>query len=169
MMPGQNTEHTAQSTARELITEIIGDSVFHALGLKESLRDERIALESQDTDELQSAVSIKSEFVERLGRLDRRRRDLCESSGFPDGADQMDRMTDWCDEDSIVQNGWSQLMEIVSDCNALNLTNGAIIRARQQMFEANLGVLRGADVNPNTYQREGQENVAMNQRSLAQA
>ncbi|NNC77768.1 MAG: flagellar protein FlgN [Woeseiaceae bacterium] len=161
--------NSGRSDAREHISEIIGDCVFHALGLKEALRDERLALESQDADELQLAVSLKSEFIEKLSRLDRRRRALCESAGFPNGAGQMDHMTEWCDKNSVVRNSWSHLMEIVSECNAMNLTNGAIIRARQQMVEANLGVLRGADINPNTYQREGHDNVAMNQRSLAQA
>lgn len=163
------TSVVSASVAREQITGIIGDCVFQALGLKESLRDERSALETQDTEALHAAVAIKSDFVDKLSRLDRRRRALCESAGFKDGAGQMDRMTIWCDDESLIQNCWSHLMEIVSDCNALNLTNGAIIRARQQMVESNLGVLRGADINPDTYKREGHENVAMNQRSLAQA
>lgn len=165
----QPVPDVAASVAREQITDIIGDCVFQALGLKESLHDERSALETQDTDALHAAVAIKSDFVEKLSRLDCRRRAMCESAGFEDGAGQMDRMTDWCDDESVIQNSWSHLMKIVADCNALNLTNGAIIRARQQMVESNLGVLRGAEMNTDTYKREGHENVAMNQRSLAQA
>lgn len=155
--------------ARKRLAEIIGECVYQALGLKESLKVERAALETQDTDALHDAVSSKSTIVQSLSLLETERLKLCEAAGFAHGSDQMDQMTDWCDDESLVRNGWSHLMEIVSDCNALNLTNGAIIRARQQMIESNLGVLRGTEVDPDTYHREGRDNAAMNQRSLAQA
>ena len=155
--------------ARNRLTDIIGECVFQALGLRESLQHERSALETQDTDALHDAVTTKSTIVQSLSLLESQRLELCKAAGFADGSDQMDQMTDWCDDESVVRNGWSHLMEIVSECNALNLTNGAIIRARQQMVESNLGVLRGAELEPDTYHREGRDNAAMNQRSLAQA
>ncbi len=155
--------------ARNRLAEIIGECVFQALGLKESLKNERAALETQDTDALHDAVSTKSTIVQSLSQLESERLKLCEAAGFAAGIGQMDDLTDWCDEQSVVRNGWTHLMDIVSECNALNLTNGAIIHARQQMIENNLGVLRGAELNPDTYHREGRDNAAMNQRSLAQA
>jgi flagella synthesis protein FlgN len=168
-MKNQLSSGPSAIEARNKISEIIGECVYQALGLKESLRDERAALETQDMTALHAAVSTKGEFVQSLSQLENQRRQLCDAAGFAGDSEQMDHLTQWCDEDSVIQNGWSHLMEIVSDCNALNLTNGAIIRARQQMVEANLGVLRGTDAHPDTYQREGRENAAMNQRSLAQA
>lgn len=155
--------------ARSQIVDVIGECVYHALGLKESLRHERVALEEQDTDALHSAVDTKSRCVEKMADLDEQRRALCETSGFHAGPEQMIEMSLWCDEDSVVYKAWSQLMEIAADCNALNLTNGAIIRMRNQMVESNLAVLRGANTNPDTYKREGRDIAAMNQRSLAQA
>jgi len=155
--------------ARSQIVDVIGECVYHALGLKESLRHERVALEEQDTDALHSAVDTKSRCVEKMADLDEKRRALCETSGFHAGPEQMIEMSLWCDEDSVVYKAWSQLMEIAADCNALNLTNGAIIRMRNQMVESNLAVLRGANTNPDTYKREGRDIAAMNQRSLAQA
>lgn len=155
--------------ARTRLAELIGECVFQALGLRESLKNERAALETQDTDSLHNAVSTKSTIVQSLSLLESERMKLCEAAGFAAGTGQMDQMTDWCDEQSVVRNGWTHLMDIVSECNALNLTNGAIIHARQQMVESNLGVLRGAEPDPDTYHREGRDNAAMNQRSLAQA
>ena len=155
--------------ARTRLSEIIGECVFQALGLRESLQHERAALETRDTDALHDAVSTKSTIVRSLSLLESQRLELCEAAGFAHGSNQMDQMTDWCDDESVLRNGWSHLMDIVSECNALNLTNGAIIHARQQMVESNLGVLRGAEQDPDTYHREGRDNAAMNQRSLAQA
>lgn len=155
--------------ARDRLAEIIGECVLKALGLKESLQHERTALESQDTGALHDAVSTKSTIIQSLSLLESQRLELCEAAGFANGSEQMNEMTEWCDNESVIRNGWSHLMDIVSECNALNLTNGAIIRARQQMVESNLGVLRGAELDPDTYRREGRENAAMTQRSLAQA
>ena len=168
-MTGGPQSRPSPSETRDRLVELIGESVFQALSLKESLRNERAALETQDADALLEAVSAKGSLVESLTALENRRVSLCEAAGFANGVDQMDQVSHWCDRQSRIRNGWSQLMEIVSDCNALNLTNGAIIHARAQMVESNLGVLRGTALEPDTYHREGRDNAAMNRRSLAQA
>lgn len=155
--------------ARARIVEVVGESVYHALGLKETLEVERTALESQDTESLYQAVAAKGECVGKLKQLEKRRAELCEASGFGNGPQQMEHMSEWCDEDSVVANCWSHLMSIAADCNALNMTNGAIIHVRQQQIESNLAVLRGADYNPDTYARSGAESAGLAQRSLAQA
>lgn len=162
----------ARSTPTEVrsrIVELVGESVYHALGLKESLEDERTALETQDPDALHDAVSVKGEYIGKLRALENTRAAFCEASGFHRGPLQMKELSDWCDENSVVANCWSHLMVIASDCNALNITNGAIIRVRQQQIESNLAVLRGADHNPDTYARDGAEPAGLAQRSLAQA
>lgn len=155
--------------ARRQILDMLGDSVMHALGLKETLHSERRALEEQDTDALSELVQTKSDCVEKLSKLEQRRQQLCEAAGFMAGLEQMDQLVDWCDENSAISKCWLQLMEIAADCNALNMTNGAIIRMRSQMVDSSLAVLRGTDPNQNTYQRQGQDAAARNQRSLAEA
>lgn len=156
-------------TAREQIVEVLGDSVYQALGLKESLECERRALEADDTEALNEAVAAKSDCIARLGELERRRQTLCEASGFPLGPEQMAELADWCDEDGRILGCWSHLMQIATDCNALNQTNGAIIAVRSQMLGQSIAVLRGVDPNPDTYAREGRSGAATNQRSLAEA
>ena len=155
--------------ARERIVEVVGECVYHALGLKETLEIERSALEAEDAQALHDAVTIKSECIVKLRELDKQRRALCEASGFDTGPQQMEQMSAWCDEDSVVANCWSHFMTIAADCNALNMTNGAIIRVRQQQIETNLAVLRGADPVPDTYACGRAEAVGHAPRSLAQA
>ena len=154
---------------RAQIIDLLGESVLHALGLKETLQNERRALEEQDIDELDQVVATKSDCVSKLQQLESRRQALCEASGFHPGPDQMEQLVDWCDEDSTITRCWSQLMDIAAECNALNLTNGAIIQMRSQMMASNLAVLRGADPEPDTYERQGRDAAATNQRSLAEA
>lgn len=126
-------------------------------------------LEAQDTEGLQQAVTTKGSCVDKLKTLENQRSALCLAAGFENGHSQMEELTEWCDEDLIIRNCWDQLIEVASECNALNLSNGAIIRARQQHFEINLAVLRGTDQDTKTYFRSGNSGPAMNQRSLAEA
>ena len=86
-------------SARKRIVEIIGNSVYHALGLKESLADEHAALEQQDMDELRAAVDNKSRCTAALQTLEQQRNDFCVAAGFAKGHEQMEQLTAWCDED----------------------------------------------------------------------
>lgn len=156
------------SEARERMSAVLGQSVYHALGLKELLAEERNALELKDADALEQTVESKGRCIDKLQALEKDRAALCEASGFPSGPEQMQAMTDWCDENSVVANGWSQLMDVAAECSQLNLANGAVIRLRQQHTEAGLAVLRGTDQDPATYARTGSEQASRLNRSLAE-
>lgn len=155
--------------ARTQIADLIGASVFEALGLKEALQDERRALEAQDVDSLNAVVDTKSTCVDKLRQLDDKRVALCEQWGFENGPHQMTALIEWCDEDQLVSSRWEQLMTLAAEGNALNMTNGAIIRLRQQQFESSLSVLRGGTPGTDTYGRNGGDTGEFNRRSLAEA
>jgi len=156
-------------SARKQIVEIIGNSVYHALGLKESLADEHTALQQQDMDALRLAVDNKSSCVAALQTLEQRRAEFCVTAGFMSGPAQMEQLAEWCDEDSVVANCWQHLLDIAVECNAMNMTNGAIIRSRQQQIEAGLAVIRGGTQEPGVYGRSGRGPSGPSQRSLAEA
>lgn len=154
---------------RAQVSDLLGTSVLHALGLKESLAAEKAALETQDIDALNEAVANKSRCVTELQSLDSERTTLCAEAGFEKGPDQMDKVMQWCDTDSIIANCWNHLMQLAAECNALNMTNGAIIRARQHQIHANLSVLRGQPPEADTYGREAGGAASNPRRSLAEA
>ena len=91
--------HPTPENARKQIVEIIGNSVYHALGLKESLQDEFAALEAQDMDALRVAVDNKSSCVAALQTLEQQRKDFCIGAGFESGPEQMEQLAEWCDEE----------------------------------------------------------------------
>lgn len=157
------------TSTRKHIVNVLGESVFQALGLLETLKDERTALESQDDTALLEAVTAKSHCVGELRELESKRRHICEAIGFASGPFQMEELSAWCDEDSVIKNSWDQLMEIAAECNAQNLANGSVIRIRQNHIEANLAVLRGSASESDTYHRHGNNHHAMIQRSIAEA
>jgi flagellar biosynthesis/type III secretory pathway chaperone len=155
--------------ARSQLVELIGESVYHALGLKESLEEERKALEAQDMEALNAAVESKSVCVANLQGLDNKRLALCAAWGFGDSPEQMQELIEWCDDSDLVTNRWEHLMILAAEGSALNMTNGAIIRLRQQQFESSLSVLRGVKPRPNTYGRNGEASGDYSRSSLAQA
>ena len=163
-MPAPDT-----ATARKQIVEIIGDGVYHALGLLETLRDEHTALEQQDLTALRAAVDHKGKCVEELRGMEEARQRLCVDAGFPDGPDQMVHMLAWCDEESVVANCWQHLMDIATECNTLNVTNGAIIHSRRQQIDAGIAVIRGGKPETDTYGRSGRGAQSHTLRPLAEA
>lgn len=151
------------------MADILGDSVYHALGLKETLDDERKALEAQDAGALLAILEQKELCVRELRKLDEQRSELCAAAGFPAGPEQMDGMLEWCDDNDAVANTWQHLMEIATECNSRNLTNGSIIRGRKQQIDAGLAVVRGGASNVDTYSRNGMEPSGASLRPIAEA
>lgn len=143
--------------------------MLHALSLEETLEEERQALEAQDSEALDVAVASKSKCVADLGGVDEKRKKLCIAAGFPDEAEQMQKLIAWCDEHSIVANSWQKLLDTVSRCDATNMTNGAIIRSRKQHIDSSISIIRGEQPNTSIYNRSGQEPQRNSLRSIAEA
>jgi len=161
--------HTTPDEARSQILDVVGESVAQAHVLKKLLEDEHTALETQDIDALDAIVGQKSACSNDLQALDQKRDRLCQQWGFAAGANQMQQLIDWCDKGQIVSDYWDELVDIAAAGRTLNLTNGAIIRVRQQHFESSLSVLRGAAPGSDTYGRNGEESGDFSRRSLAEA
>ena len=130
---------------------------------------EREALETQDLDALSAIVGQKTACADKLNVLDRKRAALLQDWGFSDSADPMQDLIQWCDDNDVVGDRWAELMTVAAEGNNLNLTNGAIIRVRQQHFESSLSVLRGVSPGSDTYGRNGEESGDLSRRSLAEA
>ena len=160
---------TSARTARERFVELIDKSVYHAVGLKTSLESERQALEDGDTGSLFAALDSKARCADELQSLEEMRLALCSQLGFEHGPSQMQHAIEWCDQDYVVANGWQHLMDVASECRALNLTNGAIIRGRKSQIESGLAVLRGSAADNATYERGRPMSPALPPRSLAEA
>ncbi|MEM8682558.1 MAG: flagellar protein FlgN [Pseudomonadota bacterium] len=156
-------------SARAQIVEILGCSIFHAKGLKESLGSEKDALATQDMDALMAAIEDKGTQVRELQVLDVKRGELCRESGFADGPEQMDRFTDWCDRDAEIARSWNQLLELADECNTLNLSNGAVIRVRRQQVDDGLSIIRGQALGAPTYGKNGVNRDGLAQRAIAEA
>ena len=164
-----NSVSIQTSDAREQATEILDRCVFHATQLRECLKEEHNALASQDLDALMTAIEDKGVCVRELQKFEAQRAALCSASGFPDGPAQMADFSAWCDDESLIERSWDELLEIAAECNSLNLANGAFIRMRRQHVDSGIAVLRGIDPASPTYDRHGGARDGLGNRSIAEA
>ena len=155
--------------ARNRVRDLLDDTVNQAQTLQAILTDERVALEAQDPDTLGGTVDNKTACIDKLRQLDEQRCGLCRDFGFADGPEQMNELIAWCDEADQVRLRWNRLMVVAAESAAMNLTNGAIIRIRQQQFEAGLNVLRGMTPGMDTYSHNGTTSGDLGHRALAEA
>ncbi len=154
-----------QATRNDMLA-VLEDSVREAIGLKETLVEERSALTGQDLDALELAATSKGIKVDRLKSLEAERGAILERAGFAPG--QMSDLAAWCGDDADITSRWDHLVALASECSSLNLTNGSIIRGRQGQLGQRLMILRGTTQGPGTYGIDGNESGG-SARPLAEA
>ena len=159
----------AVETARNQVLSLLKDTLAAAEALTAVLADERSALEAEERRALLAAVERKSSCIDRMRDLDVRRAELCVAFGFADNSRPMDDLIDWCDADGSIRSAWNRLLSKAADGASINLTNGAIIRARRQHFESGLNMLRGTTPGMDTYGHDGNAPGDFGHRALAEA
>jgi len=154
---------------RERIIRILTESVDCVLGLKETLVEERDALERRDTTSLNTAAVSKASLIRKLASLNETRGEISKQAGFGSSTETMDELAAWCDDDSLVSNCWRHFREIASECDLLNKTNGAIILLRRQQILEGLSLLRGNQSDTSTYTPTGSATNSVAGRQLSEA
>lgn len=158
-----------RNLARARLERILADSVQQAERLRIAPQAERAALEKGDADALDAATAAKTDPVARLASLDAERAAAARAAGFTTNPAAMDEVIRVCDRDSVLASGWRRLLEGARHCERLNAVNGAIIRLRRQQVLAGLTILRGSDLDRDTYAASGIEAHSSGGRALARA
>lgn len=141
-----------------------------ATSLLAALEDERDALTQQDFSRIEKGATTKSTLVDQLDAFERQRNQICQAAGFGESGQQMSEFLNAMDNKSrSLHESWNTLSTKMASCRSLNNANGAIIRVRQQHFEASLSLLRGGTVSGDTYARSGAGNVGHERRAIAEA
>jgi len=136
------------------LKEILSDGRGYVGDLKEALIEERDALENRDTELLASTAQSKETLARNLAMFDFFRADIENLARQDNGA---------------ILDAWNEFQAIARDCDSLNKTNGAIIRARHDQISTGLSLLQGRDQNSNTYTPSGSTAASSGRRSLTEA
>lgn len=128
---------------------VMEDSIREVDALERALQDERRALENRDAAALGTAAEEKRRRVARLEALEAKRKVASsEVQGTPQQSAE-----------------WRKFLATVRRCNALNTTNGAIIRLRRQQITDALRVVSGTRAE--TYGPSGSESTSRPRQALA--
>jgi flagellar biosynthesis/type III secretory pathway chaperone len=136
------------------VERIVKDSIREADALEKALEDERRALESRDAAALGAAAEEKGRRVVRLEALEAAR--IAASPRVPAAPGHSPAGRDPAVTAS--SEPWQQFLAIVARCNALNTTNGAIIRLRRQQVGDALRVVSGTGAG--TYGPSGSQSTS---------
>jgi flagellar biosynthesis/type III secretory pathway chaperone len=137
------------------VEQIVSDSIREADALEKALEDERRALENRDAAAIGAAAVEKGRRVARLEALEAAR--IAETPRIPAAAERPPAAADAAQ--------WRQFLAIVARCNALNATNGAIIRLRRQQVGDALRVVSGTGAG--TYGPSGSQSTSRPRQALA--
>lgn len=136
------------------LKEILSDGVVYINDLKAILVSERDALERRDTAQLEDAAGSKLTVAKNLSMFDFFRTEIEELAANDSGS---------------VSDAWNQFRSIAKECDELNRTNGAIIRARHEQVVTGLSLLQGRDRDAETYSSKGSASAASGRRKITQA
>ena len=153
---------------RTQLQEILTQTQRSCERLRNALSDERDALRSNDTVQLDAAVGRKKLHLADLEKLEQRRRALLAACKLKDDLPAMQRFVTSSDADGSLTKLWQATMEMVAECRDTNNTNGAIIAAQRQHNSKTLGVLRDQPEAPETYGPEGKTETTGQYRALAE-
>jgi len=166
---------TMRRTSQDLKSElqsVVGESVYCALGLKDTLIEERDALQRQDSTAIIDAATRKKTCILKLEELENRRAELSEACGYSRSPGDMQSLARDLDDDAsdpVLLDCWNHFIDVAHKCFDLNSSNGAIIRVRKTQIMNSLSAIRGGVDDDATYGPGGTEPVTDRARSLAEA
>ena len=129
-----------------------GDAITR---LKQLLLRERELLETRNQDELSAIVEQKSQLVDMLNQNARARQNLLRNLGLTTDAAGWDLFLQRNTLTLPLRDGWQQIVQDFSECQALNDINGKLIARSRQTLDHLLGLLRGKVAAPSLYTAMG--------------
>ncbi|WP_162187027.1 flagella synthesis protein FlgN [Burkholderia pseudomallei] len=114
--------------------------------------EEKALTTAAPLDALPGIVERKTELLEKLAQLERRRDTLLASLGLPAGKKGMDLAAE---NDARLANGWQLLQHSAERARHANAINGMLIRIRLDYNERTLSVLRAAPQRNGFYGPDG--------------
>ncbi len=144
------------NTAVELrlsLQRVIDDIAYTAKDLREVLTLERAALLDGDTEQLDTCTSPKLELMYQLENLEQERLHLGQILGPRTLKQDPDDGPENNSSDPTNQH-WTEVLDILKDCEQLNQDNGALVQARMQYLSMALEAL-GQTQSATTYDMHG--------------
>lgn len=139
-------------TSAPALAALIRDQQTRVLELRGVLAREASALRDDQTERLPGIASEKDRLLAELEEVEIERVRLLCNVNAPDA---MEDALARADADGVVARRWQLLLDAVEECARMNLANGHLIAARQDLVTRTLNVLRGEPERPPVYAANG--------------
>lgn len=137
--------------------------------LKQLLSRERELLEKRNHDELAVIVEQKSQLVDMLNLHAQMRQALLRNLGLSTDAKGWDLFLQRNSLTLPLRDGWKQIIDDFSECQALNDINGKMIARSRQTLDHLLNLLRGQVAAPSLYTAMGTKTQSNSSYTVAKA
>lgn len=136
-------------------TRALADTIGEQLSLMEELNTqletEQEALVARDMETLQAALSRKVDLLGAIESSENQRLALLEAiTGARDG-NAIDTALAGLEEPEPIQAQWTQLLEELQRCRAINEANGRVIQQQQYGVQRTIDLIQGDVPAPQTY------------------
>lgn len=161
--------NTGQRNERYARTHILVEATLATCQrLLNALRDERTALESDDSSALADAGSRKQIHLAQLQRHESNRQQLLASYRCEADLEAMRKFIEGFDGNGELMKVWNATIALLAQCRDTNNTNGTIVALRRRQVSEALRILRAGEEVPETYGPEGKKESTGQFRALAQ-
>lgn len=146
------------------LARLLDEQIVAMQSVLTALEAEQQALRKRDGDALLQAVNGKATSLANANTLEARRQDLLEQLGLTDrpgrGARQFSA-------DAGVAQRWQQVLALTRQCQAINESNGQMIRGQQRRVSETLQLLHGRSTAATEYGPAGEQRYRSHSRTLA--
>lgn len=149
--------------------ELLEREAREAAAFVELLKQEQALLVAGNVEGLLPLVEEKSAFSDKLGRLSEAREKIIAEAGAGSGRSGMETYLARQPNDRNLRARWEALLAVAGEAQAMNQTNGKLIRLHLQHNQQALNTLLAAADQANTYGPDGHQRTAGSGRFLGSA
>jgi flagella synthesis protein FlgN len=151
------------------LSGLLESEAREASAFVELLRKEQAMLTAGNVDGLLPLVEQKVGFADRLGTLADAREKIVNDSGAGSGRAGMETYLSRRPADKDLRQRWERLLALATDAQAMNQTNGKLIRIHLRHNQQAMETLMAATNQATTYGPDGHQRPAGSGRFLGSA
>lgn len=151
------------------LADLLESEARDAAAFVELLKKEQAMLVEGNVDGLLPLIDQKSTFTVRLGELADAREKIINGAGAGSGRSGMETYLSRQPANKVLRGRWDTLLAVASEAQALNQTNGKLIRLHLQHNQQAMNALMAAANQATTYGPDGHQRPAGSGRFLGSA
>jgi flagellar biosynthesis/type III secretory pathway chaperone len=155
------------TVCREALAALLTQEIASLAELAGLLEHEHALLAGNDADALEAAMKQRHAAIGKLLRIEDERRDLCRMHGRAPDIKGLEQLLAWCDPHGTLAAPWADCAQSATRCRELNDRNGALVVARMNRVDSQLGALSGRSASQQTYGPKGSYGALHSGRRLA--